>query len=602
MDLQILISILWLSCSVQGQQEPDVIITSSEPSIGMRHCVCGTLNHEEGSADDKTAQLNNIHEDCIPSEENIDFHSDILKCNSSDAGSNPDVCKLGSCETNGYCFKWLVREGGKITTTFGCLPEKLLQPRKRPFICYGSKANAHFAQNSCCWDQDGCNANLTLEFPESSIFDVTGADGVTSQRSFPLMILMILLPIVILSVFIALAYLVWHRYGCFGLSKKPGFSPMGSHTGQYGNLSTVSSTRAGTDITLPLIDGELSQPSSTIREMLEETCSGSGSGLPLLMQRSIAQQINLKQIIGQGRFGEVHLGQWRGEAVAVKIFSTRDEESWFRESEVYQTVMLRHENVLGFIAADNKDVGIYTQLWLVTDYHENGSLFDFLSKRVLTPNQLMNMASAIATGLAHLHMPIIGTQGKPAIAHRDLKSKNILVKKDLSCAIADLGLSVRHDVDTDTVDLPHNSKVGTKRYLPPELLDESLNTQHFDSWKRADVYSLGLVFWEMGRRCSGGGILAEEFQLPYYDVVPSDPSLDDMKGVVCDKKIRPTCPNRWHASEQLKSLSKLMKECWYENPGARLTALRIKKSISYVVMEKMEVNSEMIINSPWGDI
>ena len=47
----------------------------------MRHCVCGTLNHEEGSADDKTAQLNNIHEDCIPSEENIDFHSDILKCN-----------------------------------------------------------------------------------------------------------------------------------------------------------------------------------------------------------------------------------------------------------------------------------------------------------------------------------------------------------------------------------------------------------------------------------------------------------------------------------------------------------------------------------------
>ena len=102
---------------------------------------------------------------------------------------------------------------------------------------------------------------------------------------------------------------------------------------------------------------------------------------------------------------------------------------------------------------------------------------------------------------------------------------------------------------TDTVDLPHNSKVGTKRYLPPELLDESLNTQHFDSWKRADVYSLGLVFWEMGRRCSGGGILAEEFQLPYYDVVPSDPSLDDMKGVVCDKKIRPTCPNRWHASE-----------------------------------------------------
>lgn len=40
--------------------------------------------------------------------------------------------------------------------------------------------------------------------------------------------------------------------------------------------------------------------------------------------------------------------------MAVKIFSSREECSWFREAEIYQTVMLRHENILGFIAADNK--------------------------------------------------------------------------------------------------------------------------------------------------------------------------------------------------------------------------------------------------------
>lgn len=38
----------------------------------------------------------------------------------------------------------------------------------------------------------------------------------------------------------------------------------------------------------------------------------------------------------------------------MKIFSSREERSWFREAEIYQTVMLRHENILGFIAADNK--------------------------------------------------------------------------------------------------------------------------------------------------------------------------------------------------------------------------------------------------------
>ena len=86
-------------------------------------------------------------------------------------------------------------------------------------------------------------------------------------------------------------------------------------------------------------------------------------------------------------------------------------------------------------------------------------------------------------------------------------------------------------------------------YLKNCTLDETLNQQHFDSWKRADVYSLGLVFWELGRRCSGGEIRAEVYQLPYYDVVQPDPGLEEMKAVVCDKKIRPTCPNRWHASD-----------------------------------------------------
>lgn len=54
--------------------------------------------------------------------------------------------------------------------------------------------------------------------------------------------------------------------------------------------------------------------------------------------------------IGKGRYGEVWMGKWRGEKVAVKVFFTTDEASWSRETEIYQTVLMRHENILGTAA------------------------------------------------------------------------------------------------------------------------------------------------------------------------------------------------------------------------------------------------------------
>lgn len=107
----------------------------------------------------------------------------------------------------------------------------------------------------------------------------------------------------------------------------------------------------------PLSECNLVNAGKTLKDLIYDvTASGSGSGLPLLVQRTIARTIVLQEIVGKGRFGEVWHGRWCGEDVAVKIFSSRDERSWFREAEIYQTVMLRHENILGFIAADNKGI------------------------------------------------------------------------------------------------------------------------------------------------------------------------------------------------------------------------------------------------------
>jgi TGF-beta receptor type-1 len=79
------------------------------------------------------------------------------------------------------------------------------------------------------------------------------------------------------------------------------------------------------------------------------------------------------------------------------------------------------------------------------------------------------------------------------------------VKRNGTCCIADLGLAVRHDSARDIVDIAPNHRVGTKRYMAPEVLDVSINMSHFESFKRADVYALGLVLWEIARRTSVGG-------------------------------------------------------------------------------------------------
>ncbi|XP_064370595.1 activin receptor type-1C isoform X2 [Dromaius novaehollandiae] len=463
------------------------------------------------------------------------------------------VCQLCehtnfTCQTEGACWASVMLTNGKEEVIKSCvsLPELNAQ-----VFCHSSK---NITKTECCYT-DFCN-NITLRLPIAS-------ESPSRPNVGPVVLaVMVTVPICILSLVVMLTVCTCQSRHCAYRKKKQ------------------------PNIEEPLSECNLVNSGKTLKDLIYDmTTSGSGSGLPLLVQRTIARTIVLQEIVGKGRFGEVWRGKWCGEDVAVKIFSSRDERSWFREAEIYQTVMLRHENILGFIAADNKDNGTWTQLWLVSEYHEQGSLFDYLNRNTVTVDGMIKLALSIASGLAHLHMEIVGTQGKPAIAHRDLKSKNILVKKNETCAIADLGLAVKHDSILNTIDIPQNPRVGTKRYMAPEILDDVMNMNIFESFKRADIYSLGLVYWEIARRCSIGGI-TEEYQLPYYDVVPSDPSIEDMRRVVCEQKLRPNIPNQWQSCEALRVMGRIMRECWYANGAARLTALRIKKTISQLCVQE----------------
>ncbi|KFV71806.1 Serine/threonine-protein kinase receptor R3, partial [Dryobates pubescens] len=323
-------------------------------------------------------------------------------------------------------------------------------------------------------------------------------------------------------------------------------------------------------------------------DLLSDDCTtGSGSGLPFLVQRTVARQITLAECVGKGGCGEVWRGVWHGESVAVKIFSSRDEQSWFRETEIYNTVLLRHDNILGFIASDMTSRNSSTQLWLITHYHENGSLYDYLQRTALDVETCLVLASSIICGLVHLHVEIFGTQGKPAIAHRDLKSRNILVKNNRQCCIADLEFLPPLQSQSLLFQLPSIPSHPITPTPCPKPLPSSLGAPSGQDVDRSRQLPPGTL------RCAEQGVnpappshhpprpagIVEEYRPPFFDAVPSDPSFEDMKKVVCIDQQTPVIPNRLFSDSVLSALAKIMKECWYQSPSARLTALRIKKTL-----------------------
>ena len=185
-----------------------------------------------------------------------------------------------------------------------------------------------------------------------------------------------------------------------------------------------------------------------------------------------------------GRYGQVWQGVWRHQQVAVKIFNSSDAPSWEAETEIFMTDMLRHENILGFIAADKFDMDYSLQYWIITDYISNGSLMEYLARNTLSLLETLKLAKGVASGVSHLHTEIKGGHKfdsnaalyKPCIVHRDIKSRNILVSATGEAVLADFGLAVKygHDMAQNLCDLFH-LREGTKRYLSPELLQDRVD-------------------------------------------------------------------------------------------------------------------------------
>ncbi|KAG0469228.1 hypothetical protein HPP92_018556 [Vanilla planifolia] len=189
--------------------------------------------------------------------------------------------------------------------------------------------------------------------------------------------------------------------------------------------------------------------------------------------------------IGSGGFGIVYYGKLKdGKEIAVKVL-TNESYQGIREflNEVTLLSRIHHRNLvtfLGYSQQDGKNILIY-------EYMHNGTLKEHLRglaslKRAVCWIKRLEIAEDAARGIEYLH-----TGCSPTIIHRDLKSSNILLDRNMRAKVADFGLS------KPAVDGSHVSSIvrGTVGYLDPEYYTSQQLTE------KSDIYSFGIILLEL---------------------------------------------------------------------------------------------------------
>lgn len=210
--------------------------------------------------------------------------------------------------------------------------------------------------------------------------------------------------------------------------------------------------------------------------------------------QSMDLEIFRHRILGEGEFGTVFLGRWRGILVAVKEFHHLDEHtSKLMKNEFYVMSRLHHPNIIqlfGFTLSPFR---------LVMEYMPKGNIREYLQKnRFVTLRTKLRFLRDVARGLFYLH------KRKPAyVIHRDLKPTNLLLSKSLDLKISDFGIckilqsaSVQRSQNdmSDLQEVEGTANVGSLYYMAPELLLSGPKTKYGCT---VDIYSFGIVLYEI---------------------------------------------------------------------------------------------------------
>lgn len=237
--------------------------------------------------------------------------------------------------------------------------------------------------------------------------------------------------------------------------------------------------------------------------------------------------------IGSGGFGVVYKAKFRSETVAVKkihahALSNAASVGEF-QSEVAVLCTLRHPNILRFVGACTKP----PNLMIITEFMARGTLFDLLhqsQERVTWPMR-KKFALDTCKGMRYLH--------DSKLLHRDLKSSNLMLDRDLNCKVGDFGLT---RISKGSAAAIMTGQCGTFQYMAVEVLANKPYSE------KADVFSFGILLWEMVAR-----------QLPFFGMQPMQVGL-----AVLNQGLRPTIPPKTPVP-----LCNMMRACWDTDPQKR---------------------------------